>query len=209
MAADIFQFLIDILKISPNLVSEYAAQGVFYQIFYLFLFPTIFVIIFVWILTNKIMGQHKGLRILLSVAVYAFIILQGYYTWFVMFSKYWLVGLITLGFFYFISYRGGGGAKAMTGGGRGILSSVFNQVNPLGEFRNEADMVKTNINFIFSKVSEDKKQGRAGHYEEIINETHRTIDDLAKKAAGGRKNPEIDKMKRNLEKAMEGKSPQW
>jgi len=214
MATDVFQFLVDILKINQNLVNEYASQGALYQMFYLFIFPAIFIIIFIWILTNRIMGEHKGLRILLSVGVYAFIILQGYYSWFVMLSKYWFFALLILGFLYFISYRGGGGrgkgAQGMTSdGGKGVFGSLFDQVNPLGDFRNEADMIKTNINFIFSKVSEDRKLGRAGHYEEVINETHRTIDKLARRATGGRKNPEIKKMKDNLELAMEGKPPKW
>ncbi len=120
MAADIFEMLVDILKINQNLVYEYSNQGQLYQLFYLIFFPTLFIVIFIWILSNKIMGQHKGLRLLLAVGVYAFIILQGYYSWFVMFSKYWLFGLIILGFLYMISYRGGG----IMGGGRAKAKAV-------------------------------------------------------------------------------------
>jgi hypothetical protein len=129
MATDVFQFLVDIFKINQNLVNEYASQGPLYQMFYLFVFPAIFIIIFIWILTNRIMGEHKGLRILLSVGVYAFIILQGYYSWFAMLSKFWFFGLLVLGFLYFISYRGGGGkgkgAQGMTSeGGKGALARL-------------------------------------------------------------------------------------
>lgn len=115
MATDIFSLLVDIFKINQNLVSEYALQGSFYQLFYLFVFPAILIIVFIWILTNWIMGPHKGLRLLLSVGVYAFIILQGYYSYFVMLSKYWFFGLLILGFFYLIAYRGG--SKGGGGGG--------------------------------------------------------------------------------------------
>jgi hypothetical protein len=212
--ADIFEMLVDILKINQNLVYEYSSQGALYQLFYLILFPTLFIVIFIWILSNKVMSQHKGLRLLLAVGVYAFIILQGYYSWFVMFSKYWLFGLIVLGFLYMISYRGGGimgggGAKPKTLPGNLSFGKILDQVNPFGDYQNEVDMVKTNINFIYSKVVEDKKLGRAGHYEEIINETHRTIDKLAERVSLKRKNPQIKKMKDNLTRAMEGRPPQW
>ena len=120
MAADIFEMLVDILKINQNLVYEYSNQGALYQLFYLFIFPTLFIVIFIWILSNRVMGQHKGLRLLLAVGVYAFIILQGYYSWFVTLSKYWLFGLIVLGFLYMIVYRGGN----IMGGGGGAKGKV-------------------------------------------------------------------------------------
>jgi len=213
MAVDIFEMLVDILKINQNLVYEYSSQGPLYQIFYLLFFPTLFIIVFIYFLSNAVMKEHRGLKLLIAVGVFAFIILQGYYSFFATISKYWLFGLLVLGFLYIISGKiRGGGAKGMTldsERGKGILGNLFNQINPLGEYQNEADMVRTNVNFIYSKVVEDKRLGRAGHYEEIINETHRTIDKLARKVVGGRKNPNIKKMKDNLARAMEGKPPQW
>jgi hypothetical protein len=123
--ADIFQMLVDILKITPQQVSEYASQGPLYQMFYLFIFPTIFVVVFIYILSYRIMRFHHGLRVLLAAAVYAFIILQGYYNWFVMLSKFWFFGLIFLGFIFLMLGRGGGGEG---GGGKrlAIPKSIFN-----------------------------------------------------------------------------------
>jgi hypothetical protein len=114
MAVDIFEMLVDILKINQNLVNEYSSQGPLYQLFYLFFFPMVFIIVFIYLLSNAVMKEHKGLRILISVGILAFIILQGYYSWFVTISKFWFFGLIFLGFFYFIVARRGGGAKGMT-----------------------------------------------------------------------------------------------
>ncbi|MCX6817270.1 MAG: hypothetical protein NTU57_00245 [Candidatus Aenigmarchaeota archaeon] len=136
MAVDIFEMLIDILKINQNQVAEYAAQGPLYQLFYLIFFPTIFIVIFVWILTHAIIGregQHKAMRLLLAIAVYAFIVLQGLYNWFVMLSKFWLFGLMFLGFIYFITYRGGrggggGGAHGKTIGGVGSGGGVVGYI---------------------------------------------------------------------------------
>jgi len=123
--ADIFQMLVDILKITPQQVSEYASQGLLYQMFYLFIFPTIFVVVFIYILSYRIMRFHHGLRVLLAAAVYAFIILQGYYNWFVMLSKFWFFGLIFLGFIFLMLGRGGGGEG---GGGKrlAIPKSILN-----------------------------------------------------------------------------------
>lgn len=139
MAVDIFEMLIDILKINQNLVSEYAAQGPVYQLFYLVFFPAMFIIIFIWILSNAIIGGHKGMRVLLSIGVLAFIILQGYYSMFVMLSKFWLFSLIGLGILYFISYRGGRGGGGGGGGGGGAHGKTLN-VKVLDKISNRLTM---------------------------------------------------------------------
>lgn len=122
--ADIFQLLVDILKITPQQVSQYAAQGPLYQMFYLFVFPTVFIIVFIYILSYRAMRYHAGLRVVIAMVVYAFIILGGYYKWFVILSGYWLLGLILLGFLFLLIGRGGesGGAKRMMS--RNTLSNV-------------------------------------------------------------------------------------
>ena len=117
--ADILQLLVDILKITPQQVSQYATQGPLYQMFYLFVFPTVFLIVFIYILSYRVMKHHRGLRIVIAMIVYAFIIFQGWYKYFVILSGYWLFGLVLLGFLFLMIGRGGdgggGGAKrAMT-----------------------------------------------------------------------------------------------
>jgi uncharacterized membrane protein len=106
--ADILQLLIDILKITPQQVSQYATQGPLYQMFYLFVFPTVFIIVFIYILSYRAMKHHAGLRVIIAMVVYAFIILGGYYKWFVFLSGYWLLGLVLLGFLFLLIGKGGG-----------------------------------------------------------------------------------------------------
>jgi len=153
MATNIFQMLVDILKINQNLVSEYASQGPLSQMFYLFVFPTIFLVVFVYILTSRWMGEHRGLKILISVAVYAFIILQGYYSFFVMFSKYWLFGLLILGglWMVFRPGRGGGGGGAAHPKALGRVGAVERIGERIrkeisGEEQRRVDLIKNHIN---------------------------------------------------------------
>ncbi len=181
MATNVFDFLVDVFKITPQQVSEYASQGTIYQLFYLFVFPTIMIVIFVWILTHAIIGKHKGFRILLSIGVYAFIILQGYYSWFVTFSKYWLFGLLILGFLYFISYRGGrgeGGGKGAqglksdgSGGVLGFLSNVTGkELNPKKKMEYEQqigrdiELLKRNRATIQTQVDKLKHEPKAAEH---------------------------------------------
>ncbi len=122
---DIVDFFAEIFKLDYSMVNEYAAQGPLYQIFFLVLFPTIFLIFFIYIASNLAVHSHKGIRILVAVAIYAFIVLQGYYKWFVIISKFWIFGLIVLAFLWIILSRGrepsggggGGGAQGKTSGG--------------------------------------------------------------------------------------------
>lgn len=114
-----------------NLFNQYTYQpmeGIFYLIF----FPIVFIIVFIFLLSNKLFGGHKGLKILISVAFFAFIILQGWYYWFMQLGKIWYIGIIILGFFWLLLYglRGGiggsGGAQARAGGAS-KASSILTQ----------------------------------------------------------------------------------
>ena len=112
--ADVLSILVEILKIDQSLVSEYAAQGPIYQIFFLLFFPMLFIALLVWIIANKWI-QHKAFTLLIEVAVFAFIILQGWYNWFVYLSKFWLFLLVFLGVLWFFFGRkklGAGGQPA-------------------------------------------------------------------------------------------------
>jgi hypothetical protein len=120
----LLDIIIDVLKINCSVVqcSGYASD--IEALFYLLFFPSVFIILFVYIVTgaiiNKIGGKAGGLRILISVALYAFIIFEGYYNLFVSLSRLWWLLLATLaGLWLFIRqiiHGGGGGAE----GGKGF-----------------------------------------------------------------------------------------
>lgn len=125
MAVDILQIVQQFLCYGNNsCITEFSQytfkpmEGLFYLVF----FPIVFIIIFIFLLSNKLFGGHRGLKVLLSIAVFAFIILQGWYYMFMFLGKIWYIALIILGFFWLVLYGlrggigggGGGGAQART-----------------------------------------------------------------------------------------------
>ena len=116
---DILQQLIDILGINCSLVNCYypnPIEGLFYLVF----FPSVFAILFIYVLSGSIIrGSEsfpKGLRLLIGISVFLFIIFQGWYTALVSISKLWFILIIILGgLWWFIKAHFGEGGKA--GGG--------------------------------------------------------------------------------------------
>ncbi len=81
--------------------------------------PTIFIIFVVYILLGRLAVQARGIRILLGIGIYLFIVAGGYYSVFATLSgPYFIFLIFILGLLYFIPshfrVRGGGG---MPGGG--------------------------------------------------------------------------------------------
>ncbi len=116
---DILQQLIDILGINCSLVNCYypnPIEGLFYLVF----FPSVFAILFIYVLSGSIIrGSEsfpKGLRLLIGISVFLFIIFQGWYTALVSISKLWFILIIILGgLWWFIKAHFGERGKA--GGG--------------------------------------------------------------------------------------------
>jgi hypothetical protein len=100
MAIDFLQEIIRYLNINCSVVNCYYSnpmEGLFYLIF----FPSIIVILFVYILSNAISvkatgDSHNGFRLLFGVAILIFIIMQGWFTVFVGLSKAWFIVTIVL-----------------------------------------------------------------------------------------------------------------
>ena len=117
-------------------INEFAYQGPVQQLLFFLFFPTVFIILFVFILTRTLpfLGggaqgdkAHQGLRLLLSVAFYAFIIVQGWYSIALVLAKFWFVVIIVLaGLWYFVrghfGGQGGGGAGGHMLGAKGERS---------------------------------------------------------------------------------------
>ena len=78
---------------------------------YFLFFPSVFIILFIYILSNSILkggGLTQGLRFLIAVSVYAYIIISGWYYIFLPLSEIWFVIIIILGFLYLIIRHFGG-----------------------------------------------------------------------------------------------------
>jgi len=124
--ADILQILQQFLCYGNsdciNLFNQYSykpMEGLFYVVF----FPIVFIILFIFIVSSSI-SPNRGFRALISVAVFAFIIMQGWYYLFATLGKFWLYLLVFLGFIWILIHtfvgrskeEGGGGAKGRVGG---------------------------------------------------------------------------------------------
>jgi hypothetical protein len=148
---DILQAIIAFLNINCSVVTCYYANPL-EGLFYLFFFPTVFLILLVYIISNAALqgeGLPQGLRLLIGIAVYIFIILQGWFTFAVTLSRLWFILLPILGIIWFVmrhfrgERRGGFPAisrgpleyfkeRAKAGGGRtGLEKMIENRIKTL------------------------------------------------------------------------------
>lgn len=97
----------DILQISPTIISKYPALQD--QILYLIFIPHVLLLLFVYALSIGIVGrivkEHRGLRYLVGLAAYAFIILGGWYGSFLipLFVNFFMIGVILALIVFFVS----------------------------------------------------------------------------------------------------------
>lgn len=148
----LLDIIIETLRINCSVVqcSGYASD--IEALFYLFFFPTVFIILFIYIVVGVVLdkagGKEGGLRLLVCLALYAFIVFQGYYNLFVSLSRLWWILLATLaGLWIFIRTmihgRGGSGGSPMPS-----IGSGFRKLARAADLDIETDLLKQagNIN---------------------------------------------------------------
>jgi hypothetical protein len=126
--ADLIQMLIEVLRIDCSVVNCYYTNQID-AIFNLFFFPTVFILLIIYLLLNYILDEVRGgLRLLIAIALYAVIVINGLMTLFIPLSQFWwIVLLIVFGAWVFFTRllfkekKGGGGglAGALAGGATG------------------------------------------------------------------------------------------
>lgn len=206
MAIDLFQYLVEILQISPQLVNEYSAQGPIYSLFYLFFFPMVFIIILVYAIMSRF-SEHRGISILVGIAILAFIILQGWYNFFVYISRFWIILIVILGaflaFFFHREKKGGSGevTRSRLGGvGKQITGRLYRKAIGIEkELEKEVqrgivavESSNTDVSFTEAKAAAetalmkyreaiDIAGTKAGRYNEFEKELHKVIERQRKK----------------------------
>ncbi len=116
--ADILQMMIEFLRINCQTVNCYFPNP-FEGIFYLILLPMVVLIAFVYIIFSVgLTIPHKGIRLLIALVVLVFIVLQGWFNFFISFSWIWVIIIIILGIWWSIKGRREGGGKMPSLGGR-------------------------------------------------------------------------------------------
>ncbi len=130
--ADLIQMLIEVLRIDCNVVQCYYTNQID-AIFNLFFFPTVFILLIIYLILQYVLDEVRGgLRLLISIALYAVIVINGLMTLFIPLSQFWWIILILIVgawvFFFrllFKEKRGGKGnlaGSAAMGGIAGYLA---------------------------------------------------------------------------------------
>ena len=142
-------------------------------LFYLLFFPTVFIILFVYVVVGAVLDKTGGkegvLRLLVSVTMYAFIIFEGYYNLFVSLSKLWWLLLATLvGVWIFIRQfiqGGGNGGNSYSGfgGGRGFSGFISDKAKR--KITGEEDDMKKEIKDAFKTLEQFYDAIKAGSGE--------------------------------------------
>lgn len=98
---DLFQIIFEqILKIDPTLIAKYTA--IQDQLLYLIIIPHTILLLFLFGFGIMLMHEHRGLRYLLTVVTYVFIIWSGWYGSFLIpMVTAWFYIMLTFGLFLF------------------------------------------------------------------------------------------------------------
>jgi hypothetical protein len=131
-------------------------------LFYFLLFPLIFTILFVYILSDTVLfgGRLKWAKVLIGVSAFIFIIISGLYPVALVLSEFWYILIVILGVWWFIKGHkkesagggGGGGKGAMSalrfGGAMGALMSKKQEHDELKLAQASLDLAENRLNAI-------------------------------------------------------------
>jgi len=201
MAVDLFDMLVQILQITPQLVNEYQAQGPIYQLFYLFFFPMVFIVLLIYIIMRRF-SDNRGISVLVGIAVLAFIVLQGWYTFFAYISRFWIFIVVILGFIWTFFYHRE--KKAAEGGkgrafGRGIGSQISGRLyrKAIGVEKEMEDEVRRGIRAVESSTTDVSFTEAKAAAETALMKYRESID-----IAGTKVGSKYEKFEKELEKAI-------
>jgi hypothetical protein len=96
-------------------------------IFYFLLFPAVFTILFIMMLMSsvKVAQGNTGIRVLLGVTAFVFIIISGWYPIMLILSEFWYIVIVLMGFVWFLKgHFGGKGGGREGGGGSGKMPGL-------------------------------------------------------------------------------------
>jgi hypothetical protein len=120
-------------------MSEYPGSpftgDVFRDIIMFLIVPTTFIIIVIYTMTGKVLGDNVRLRVLLGVASYLFIVAGGYYATFALIAgPYFLFLIFIMGLLYYlVEHFTGSKIREAQGGGGFIESGGHRNDYPTGK----------------------------------------------------------------------------
>ncbi len=124
-------------------------------LFYFLLFPLVFTILFIFILAGTILHGSKltlGLRLLIGISMFIFIIISGWYPIMLFLSEVWFILIILLfGAWYFLgSHRGSSGEKSAgkmpgLGGAMGMIMTKKQEHDELKLAESSLQLARTRL----------------------------------------------------------------
>ena len=115
--ADLVDILIDILcqQGTQSKCQQFIASypDITQQLVWLVFFPTVFMLIFVYILASGVTrqlgeGGHKKFQTLLAIALCIFVVFQGWYHYTLTLSRFWFIAVIVVSGFFVLIHKMGG-----------------------------------------------------------------------------------------------------
>ncbi len=209
MAFEILNLLVKLLNINCSMVNCYQYPSDLHALFFVIFLPIVTMIFFVFVvidafLRNMLGGQsHAGFKLLFSVVIFMFIVLQGYFTFFAALGTVY-IGAVLIGaalFFiirHFGSGPGGGGGEA-GGRGQGMLPSIGGYVGKRiggklsGVERNTEMEVDQYLNLIEGNVTAMENAKRNKDFN-AVGELYRSIIEL--KTGATREIENLENLKR-------------
>jgi len=178
MAVD---FLEEIMKVlcqqdtiaqCESFIAEYST--VWEQAIWFLFFPTVFVVIFLYMLSGKLsssLEDNNKFRVITGVAFFAFIVMVGWFHFLLYLSRIWYISVIVLGGFYVFTHMGiGRQGERSAGIGSKTLKSVSDYVKKrsVSAIRGDANALYKRMKREMDKVEEMDKN--IGTYEKSGNE---------------------------------------
>jgi hypothetical protein len=205
MALDVLEVLMGVLCQRDTLyqcqqfVQEY--PDVVTQTIYFFFFPTVFMIVFVYLLAASVAGDDKvakKFKAMIGVAIFVFIVLQGWYHIILILSKFWFFSIIIMGGYYVFVYKMGVKKGEPQSGTKGTAGRAFDSLaNYAG--RRISSAIRGDEKTIISRI--ERLQKEVVSYEKTIDSYEHAQDKYAAasmRAAKHERLNEIDMLMREL-----------
>lgn len=184
MATDILTTLAEFLcwnsQQCMQVFNQYAYKPPLEGLLYFVFFPTVFLVLLIYLIANHVSGPHPKFSILLGIAFYAFVIVQGWYGFIASFGQFWYVLVIILVgiwavFRTFFPGGGGGGAprgRITTFGnlGKAIGGRMWSNVS--GQERDLTKRIERELEILKKMNPDDYAFGR------IMADTHADLSRL-------------------------------
>ncbi|MFH1445748.1 MAG: hypothetical protein ABIF08_04720 [Nanoarchaeota archaeon] len=165
--ADILQMLVNVLcptssaaSSCSSFISRHSTSGDMGAMAYFVLFPTVFIVLFMFILIDFVVqkmgidSKKEAISLLLSISFYVYIVISGMYPLFLALSEVWYIVIVIMvifvvilrmfgGFSFGGDNSGGGGKKGGHLHGGGGLSKVISGHLSQKERKNKETLRKT------------------------------------------------------------------